>query len=60
VRGGRCDVTLRVPLADGGTATLLAGRDFLLDAECVAQVEALPGVIRTELAQMETRLQLVG
>src|SRR3546814_3302031 len=32
-RGGRGEIRVRAPLPDGGSATVLLGRDFLLDTE---------------------------
>ena len=43
-----------------GEITLLLGRDFLLDAELAARIEALHGVETVELKTSETRLALVG
>ena len=58
-RGARGEVIVRAPLAEG-EATLLLGRDFLLDLELVHRIEDLPGVAGVELRQSETRLALVG
>ncbi len=58
-RGARGEIRARVP-APGGTATLLLGRDFLLDAELAGRLEALHGVVAVEFKAAETRLQLVG
>ena len=58
-RGARGEVIVRAPLAEG-EATLLLGRDFLLDLELVQRIEDLPGVTAVELRQSETRLALVG
>ncbi|SEJ14078.1 DNA polymerase III, alpha subunit [Sphingomonas sp. OV641] len=58
-RGARGEVIVRAPLAEG-EATLLLGRDFLLDLELVQRIEDLPGVKGVELRQSETRLALVG
>ncbi|WP_443026290.1 helix-hairpin-helix domain-containing protein, partial [Sphingomonas sp. CCH5-D11] len=58
-RGARGEVIVRAPLAEG-EATLLLGRDFLLDLELVQRIEDLPGVTGVELRQSETRLALVG
>jgi DNA polymerase-3 subunit alpha len=58
-RGGRGEVRVRAPLP-GGEATVLLGRDFLLDGELVGHLERLPGVESVALRTSETRLQLVG
>jgi DNA polymerase-3 subunit alpha len=39
VRGGSGALRLRVPLASGGEALILAGRDLMLDAEIAARLE---------------------
>lgn len=62
-RGARGEVILRAPVGDdaaAGEATLLLGRDFLLDLELVHRIEELPGVDTVTLRQSETRLSLVG
>ncbi|MDF2494056.1 DNA polymerase III subunit alpha [Sphingomonas sp.] len=62
-RGARGEVILRAPVGDdvaAGKATLLLGRDFLLDLELVHRIEELPGVDTVTLRQSETRLSLVG
>ncbi|WP_425231134.1 DNA polymerase III subunit alpha [Sphingomonas sp.] len=59
-RGARGELRARVPLADGGEARLLLGRDFLLDAELAGRLEAMHGVEAVEFRQADTRLQLVG
>jgi DNA polymerase-3 subunit alpha len=58
-RGARGEVRVIVP-TDGGEATLLLGRDFLLEGELAARIEALHGVESVELRPTETRLALVG
>jgi DNA polymerase-3 subunit alpha len=58
-RGARGEVIVRAALADG-EATLLLGRDFLLDLELVQRIEDLPGVGAVTLRQSEARLALVG
>jgi DNA polymerase-3 subunit alpha len=58
-RGARGEI--RVKLATAlGEATVLLGRDFLLDAELAGHIEALHGVAAVELKTSETRLKLVG
>ena len=49
-RGGRGTVRLNVRAADGSLVPLVLGRDFLLDAELVAEVERIEGVTQVELA----------
>ncbi|MBB5714728.1 DNA polymerase III subunit alpha [Sphingomonas aerophila] len=58
-RGARGEARATVPVP-GGTATVLLGRDFLLDEELREHVEHLPGVAAARLAMSEVRLQLVG
>jgi DNA polymerase-3 subunit alpha len=57
-RGGRGELRIRAALPQGGEARVLLGRDFLLDAELAASLEAMPGI--ADLAFKETRLALVG
>jgi DNA polymerase-3 subunit alpha len=57
-RGGRGELRIRAALPQGGEARVLLGRDFLLDAELAASLEAMPGIV--DLAFKETRLALVG
>jgi len=59
-RGARGEVRAHLLSPDGTRATLLLGRDFLLDGELSDQIEQLPGVARVELKSSETRLALVG
>ncbi|QDZ07600.1 DNA polymerase III subunit alpha [Sphingomonas panacisoli] len=60
-RGARGEARLTVALSDGRTATLLLGRDFLLDAELADRIASLPGVTRAEIAiAAPQRLALVG
>ncbi len=59
-RGGRGQVRVRAPI-EGGEATLILGRDFLLDAELAARIETLQGVRDVALGPAETgRLALAG
>ncbi|WP_375422342.1 DNA polymerase III subunit alpha, partial [uncultured Sphingomonas sp.] len=58
-RGARGEVRVRTRLA-GGEATMLLGRDFLLDGELAGHLERLPGVESVTFKTSETRLQLVG
>jgi DNA polymerase-3 subunit alpha len=54
-------VRLVVPLRDGGIATVLAGRDFALDADLAARIERLCGEGSVSLAAQEPpKLALVG
>ena len=59
-RGARGEVRLKAPLPGDGAVTLLLGRDFLLDGELVARIEAVAGVTRVDLKTSEARLALVG
>ncbi|MBY8827794.1 DNA polymerase III subunit alpha [Hephaestia mangrovi] len=58
-RGGRGELRIRVALPNG-TAQVLLGRDFLLDAELAASLETLPGVDDVAFKTSEMRLALVG
>jgi len=60
VRGGNGKVEFVVPLESGGTATVLAGRDFTLDAELGARIESITGEGSVELSTQEPKLALVG
>jgi DNA polymerase-3 subunit alpha len=57
-RGGRAEVRVLVPTSAGGEAELLLARDFRLDGELAAAIEALPGV--RELTLIEPKLAAVG
>jgi len=60
-RGGTGLVRFIVPLANGGEAVVLAGRDFTLDNELAARIEQIVGEGRVDLsAQEPPRLALVG
>jgi len=60
-RGARGEARLNVPLPAGGTATILIGRDFLLDPELADRIATLPGVRSAEVAiAPPQRLALVG
>jgi DNA polymerase-3 subunit alpha len=59
-RGGNGKVKLVVPIASGGTAEVIAGRDFVLDAELAARIERITGEGSVELSTQEPRLALVG
>jgi DNA polymerase-3 subunit alpha len=60
-RGGNGTVRLVAPLSGGGEATVLAGRDFTLDAELAARIERIVGEGGVDLsAQEPPKLALVG
>jgi len=60
-RGGAGIVRLVLPLAAGGEATILAGRDFALDAELAARIERIAGEGSVDLSVQEPpKLALVG
>jgi DNA polymerase-3 subunit alpha len=58
-RGGNGKVTLILPIP-GGTAEVIAGRDFALDAELADRIERVTGEGSVELSTQEPRLALVG
>jgi DNA polymerase-3 subunit alpha len=61
VGGGTGVVRLLVPLAGGGQAAVIAGRDFRLDGELVARIERITGEGSADLgAQEAPKLALVG
>jgi len=60
-RGSNGLVRLILPLARGGEATVIAGRDFALDAELAARIERVAGEGSVDLsAQEPPRLALVS
>ena len=60
-RGGTGTVRMRLPLANGGEASVLAGRDFALDAELAARIERIVGEGAVDLSVQEPpKLALVG
>ena len=60
-RGSTGVVRFILPLSSGGEATIIAGRDFALDAELAARIEAIAGDGNVDLsAQEPPRLALVG
>ena len=60
-RGGNGIVRLIVPIASGGEAVVLAGRDFALDGELAARLERITGEGSVDLsAQEPPKLALVG
>jgi len=59
-RGGRGELLLHVAV-EGARQTLRLGRDFALDAELAARIEALPGIITMHLGPAgSAHLRLVG
>jgi DNA polymerase III subunit alpha len=59
-RGGRSELIVLVPV-QGGAARVRLGRDFTLDAEIAAKIEAMPGIISVSLsAADQPRLALVS
>jgi DNA polymerase-3 subunit alpha len=60
-RGSNGMVRLLVPIASGGQAAIVAGRDFALDAELSARLERISGEGSVDLsAQEPPKLALVG
>ena len=60
-RGGSGVLRFRINLAAGGEAIVVAGRDFILDAEVAARIERLVGEGNVDLSVQEPpRLALVG
>ena len=60
-RGASGVLRFVVPLASGGEATIIAGRDFVLDAELAARIEHIAGEGSVDLsAQEPPKLALVG
>jgi DNA polymerase-3 subunit alpha len=60
-RGGNGTVRLHVPLAAGGEAVILAGRDFNLDAELAERIERITGEGSVDLSVHDPpKLALVG
>jgi len=60
-RGGGGMARLVLPLASGGDATVVAGRDFALDAELSARIERITGEGSVDLSVQEPpKLALVG
>ena len=59
--GGTGLVRLLLTMSNGGDAVVIAGRDFVLDAELAARIERLTGEGSVDLAAQEPlRLALVG
>jgi len=59
-RGSNGKIILIVPLTSGGTAEVVAGRDFALDAELAARIERITGEGSVDLSTQEPKLALVG
>jgi DNA polymerase-3 subunit alpha len=60
-RGANGLVRFILPLANGGEAVVVAGRDYALDAELAARIERIAGEGAVDLsAQEPPRLALVG
>jgi DNA polymerase III subunit alpha len=60
-RGGGGIVRLFLPLSTGGEAVVVAGRDFVLDAELKARIERIAGEGSVDLSVQEPpKLALVG
>ncbi|MCP3733272.1 DNA polymerase III subunit alpha [Sphingomonas sp. RP10(2022)] len=58
-RGARGEVRAHIPAGDG-EATVLLGRDFLLDMELVETIQAIPGVSNVALDRVASQLRSVG
>jgi DNA polymerase-3 subunit alpha len=59
--GGTGAIRFVVDLAGGGEATVLIGRDYLLDAELAARIERITGEGSVDLSVQEPpKLALVG
>ncbi len=60
-RGGNGLLRVIVPLSSGGEATIVAGRDYALDAELASRIERITGEGSVDLsAQEPPKLALVG
>jgi DNA polymerase III subunit alpha len=61
IRGGRSDIVVRAMLDDGREATVLLGRDFLIDGELADAMGEIAGVVSVSLTNAEApRLALVS
>jgi DNA polymerase-3 subunit alpha len=58
-RGARSEVRARIPVEEG-EATVLLGRDFLLDMELVETIQAIPGISDVALDRVASQLRSVG
>jgi DNA polymerase-3 subunit alpha len=60
-RGGNGLLRFVVPLAAGGDATIVIGRDYALDGELAARIERIAGEGSVDLSALEPpKLALVG
>ncbi len=60
-RGGRSDILVRATLGDGREASILLGRDFLIDGELADTMAEIAGVVSVSLTNAEPpRLALVS
>ena len=60
-RGGRSDIVVRAILTDGREASVLLGRDFLIDGELADAMAEIAGVVSVSLTNAEPpRLALVS
>jgi len=58
-RGARGEVRVRIPIGED-EATVLLGRDFLLDMELVETIQAIAGVTDVALDRVASQLRSVG
>jgi len=54
-RGGRSEVFLRAPIADGRAARLFVGDDYLIGADQVDAIAQIPGVVIHRFERMEPK-----
>ena len=60
-RGGRSDILVQAALGDGREASVLLGRDFLIDGELADAMAEIAGVVSVSLTNAEPpRLALVS
>jgi DNA polymerase-3 subunit alpha len=59
-RGGNGVVRLALRMAGGGEAVVVAGRDFLLDAELAERLARIVGEDAVDLSAVQPKLALVG
>ena len=59
-RGGRSEVSIRVMMHGGREATLVLGRDFLIDGELADAMGEIPGVESVSLINVDAPLRLVS
>ncbi len=60
VCGGRGEVVLLMPMADGSAARIRLGRTFRLDMDVGETIESLPGVVSVSLEPIDSHLSLVA